>query len=401
MAIQGLRTSTNFEANQRPKNWRETILVLEPNGKAPFTALMSQAKDSSTDDPEFSWFEKIMPTQRLALSASLGTSETTITVVSGANQLKRNHILRVEKTGEIMFVTGDPSSDLAIQVTRGFAATTPAAVTIASDNPYVHVIGTAHEEGSNAPTGINYDPTKRYNYTQIFRNTLEMTRTASKTRLRTGDAVKEAKREAMQLHSVELEKAFIFGSRLETTYQGKPLRMTGGVISYIDSGNVVDNTDGTVNITEIEGWLERMFRYGSSEKMAFVGNLALLAVNQAIRKSTTFQIASGIKEYGMNVSRLTCPFGELVLKTHPLFNQLNSSTSPAYNAPDSWMLVLDFDNIRYRYLTGDDMRYESDLQEKGLDGMKSGFITEAGLEVNHPLSHFLIKGLKSGVADGS
>ena len=63
------------------------------------------------------------------------------------------------------------------------------------------------------PTGVNYDPTKKYNYTQIFRNTLEMTRTASKTRLRTGDQVKEAKRECLELHSIEMEKGFIWGAK--------------------------------------------------------------------------------------------------------------------------------------------------------------------------------------------
>jgi hypothetical protein len=398
MAIQGLRTSGNFESNQRPKNWREAILLLFPNGKAPLTALMSQSKDKSTDDPEFSWFEKIMPTQRMALAADITSSATSITVTSGASQLRRNHILRGEKADELFFVTQDPLNDTLIQVQRAFAGSTAAAVTIASDNPNVHVVGTAMEEGSLAPTGVNYDPVKKRNYTQIFRNTLEMTRTASKTRLRTGDAVKEAKREALMLHSVELEKAFIFGQASESTYQGKPIRTTGGLVSFIDPANIVNNTDGTVNITEMEGWLERIFRYGSSEKVALCGNLAVLGIQQAIRKSTTFNIQSGVKEYGMNVSRLISPFGELVMKTHPLFNQLNSASG--YNAADSWMLVVDFDQVQYRYLTGDDMRYEKDLQENGLDGEKSGYITEGGLEVNNPLTHFLIKGIKSGNADG-
>jgi Family of unknown function (DUF5309) len=399
MPIQGLRTTGNFESNQRPKNWREAILLLMPNGKAPLTALMSQAKSKTTDDPEFSWFEKVMPSQRMTLSADITSSATTILVTSGASQLRRNHVIRVEKADELMFVTQDPLNDTTIQVQRAFAGSTAAAVTVATDNPNIHVVGTAMEEGSLAPTGVNYDPTKRRNYTQIFRNTLEMTRTASKTRLRTGDAVKEAKREALQLHSMELEKAFIFGQASEGTYQGKPMRTTGGVISFIDPNNIVNNTDGVINISELEGWLERMFRYGSTEKIALCGNLAVLGVQQAIRKSTTFNIQTGIKEYGMNVSRLICPFGELVMKTHPLFNQLNSATG--YNAADSWMLTLDMDQITYRNLSGDDMRYEKDLQENGLDGEKSGYLTEAGLEVAQPMTHFLIKGIKSGNTDGS
>lgn len=53
MAINGLRTTANFVTDQRPKNWRETILLLYPNGKAPLTALTSLMKSEKTDDPEF------------------------------------------------------------------------------------------------------------------------------------------------------------------------------------------------------------------------------------------------------------------------------------------------------------------------------------------------------------
>lgn len=397
MAIQGLRHSGNFSADERPKSWRETILRLYPNGMAPLTGLTSAMKSSSVDDPEFNWFEKSLPTQRVEFSANLDTSQTAVGVVSGASALKAGHVLRVEATGELFRVTTDPTSDTSMTVTRAFTGAVAAtAVDIATAIKYAHVIGSAYEESSLAPTGINYDPTKRYNYLQIFRDTLEMSRTASKTRLRTGDQVKEAKRECLELHSIGMEKAFFWGQRMETTLGGKPLRTTGGVISFIDSGNVVDNTDGTFTMTELEGWMKRIFDYGSSEKMAFCGNQALLAINQCIRKNSTFDISSGIKEYGMTVSRLVCPFGELVLKTHPLFNQLSQS---GYNTADSSLVVLDMKEIMYRHLAGDDTRYEKDLQENGLDGMKAGYLSECGLEVHHPQSHFYIKGLRSGIAD--
>jgi hypothetical protein len=395
MAIQGLRHTSNFEGNQRPQNWREAILLLNPNGMAPLTGLTSAMKSRSTNDPQFNWFEKVLPTQRFTLSANLAASGD-LAVSSGALGLKAGHILRIEATGEIVRVSSDPVLDTAIPVVRGFSGSTAATVTIASENPAAHVIGTAHEEGSAAPTGINYDPTRRYNYTQIFRNTLEMTRTASRTRLRTGDAVKEAKRECLELHSIELEKAFFWGKAHETTLGGKPIRTTGGVISFIDSNNVVNNTDGSFTMTELEGWLKRIFDYGSTEKVAFAGNTAVLAINQCIRKNSSYNIQSGVKEYGMAVTRLICPFGELVIKTHPLFNQISSTS---YNAADSSMTVLDMANVMYVNLDGADTKYQKDLAENGLDGEKSGYLTECGIEVHHPLSHFQINGMRSGLLD--
>lgn len=401
MALQGLRNSGNFATDQRPKNYRETILLLKPNGTAPLTGLTSMMKSASTDDPEFSWFEKQTPTQRMQMPGNLDISQTTITVSADATQLKAGHVIRVEHSGELLLVTADPTTDLSFVCTRAFAGSTAATVTIASENPFIHVVGSAYEEGSEAPSGINYDPTKVRNYTQIFRNTLEMTRTGSKTRLRTGDQVKEAKRECLELHAIEMEKAFIFGRASEGVRNGKPVRTTGGVLSFIAGANQVNNTDGTISLLDLEGWLERMFRKGSSEKLAFVGNTAMLAVQQAIRRNSSYNIQNGLKEYGMNVSRLVTPFGELMLKTHPLFNQLTTTAGASWNGVDTWMVALDMDNIRYRYITGDDTRYEKDLAATGLDGMKSGYLSECGLEVNHGESHFWIRGLKSGVVDGT
>lgn len=395
MAIQGLRHSGNFVADARPKNWREGILRLYPNGMAPLTGLTSAMKERSVDDPEYNWWEKALQTQRMTLSANLGATGDLI-VTSGARTLKAGHVLRIEHSGEIVRVVSDPTLDTTIPVVRGFAGSTAATVTIASENPNIHVMGTAYEEGSAAPTGINFDPVKKYNYTQIFRDTLEMTRTASKTRLRTGDEVKEAKRECLEYHSIQMEKAFFWGRRSEGVLNGKPIRTTGGVISFIDSANVVNNTSGSFDMNTLEPWLKRIFDFGSSEKVAFLGNTALLAINQCIRKNTSFQIMSGIKEFGMNVSRLICPFGELVLKTHPLFNQI---TSTAYNAADSSMTVLDMANVQYVYLKDSDTKYQQDLQDNGLDGMKSGYLTECGIEVHHPLTHFQINGMRTGIAD--
>ena len=98
----------------------------------------------------------------------------------------------------------------------------------------------------------------------------------------------------------------------------------------------------------------------------------------------------------MTVTRLVCPFGELMLKTHPLFNQI---TDPVFNTADTSMTVLDMKNVRYVSLEGSDTKYQQDLAENGLDGLKSGYLTECGLEVNHPLSHFQINGLRTGIID--
>ena len=414
MAIQGLRTTANFVADQRPKNWREGMLLLYPNGKLPLTGLTSLMKKRSTDDPEFNWWEKPMQTRRLQLvssSTALTTSNTSVSLeaTQTGTQLKEGDILLVEQSGEQLRIASDPTSDTSIIVTRGWAGTTPTAVntTTSGVNPNMVVIGSVYEEGSLPPSGVNFDPTKKYNYTQIFRNTLEITRTASKTRLRTGDAVKEAKRECLEIHGVDMERAFFLGGRSETTINGKPARSTGGLKYLLDNynsgSNVKDaNVDYSTGLTMagLEEYMFNIFKFGSSEKVAFLGNRALLTINQCVRKNAHFNIQSGIKEYGMDVTRVFCPFCTLVLKTHPLFNQITGGTNTtAYYGMESWMFVMDMDNIKYVYLDGSDTNYQPVLQANGLDGMQSGYLTECGLEISLPQTHYLIKNLVLAKAD--
>ncbi|KKL19948.1 hypothetical protein LCGC14_2460340 [marine sediment metagenome] len=167
----------------------------------------------------------------------------------------------------------------------------PTTTGLASCNTII-IIGNINAEGAAMPDSIAYDPNRLYNYTQIFRTPLEITRTARKTKLRTGDAYKEAKREALQLHSIEMEKAFLWGIRTENTGDNsKPERTTWGLIDFIRTANTSGLTEGVTSdfTTEAdfndtawidggEEWLdiqlEQIFRYGSDERMAFVEHLA-------------------------------------------------------------------------------------------------------------------------------
>lgn len=400
MAISGLRHTENFAADERPLNWREGILRLYPNGTAPLTALTALMKSKSTDDAEFNWWEKELYNPRLVLSGAIDGSVTTIPVVANARQTKTGSLLYVEGTGEIMRVASTPTIDTSLTVVRGVAGTSAAAVAAPGNavNSNLMMMASAYEENSNAPSGVSLDPTKVFNFTQIFRDTLEMSRTAQKTRLRTGDQVKEAKRECLEIHSTGMERAFFFGSKQETTLNGKPLRYTGGVLSFIAAANKPAPLAAPCDMMTLEAHLEAMFRFGSSEKIAFGGNRAMLVIQQIIRKNSSFQIMSGIKEYGMNVSRLVTPFGELVIKTHPLFNQLTSGVSPAtWVGMDANLVVLDQKEIVYRYV--DDTKYEPKLQTNDLDGMQSGYLSECGLEVHFPKAHYYLRGLTAAAVD--
>lgn len=407
MAIQGLRDTADYTADQRPKNWREGILLHMPNGNAPLYALTSRMKKKPTDDPEFSWFTKEFQQRRLALTAAINATPGALTITvggGGASALKKDNILLVEESGELLRVTADPTTDTSVVTLRGIAGTTETAVdpAVAGTNPHVLVIGSAHEEGSLPPTSISHNPVKFYNYTQIFRDTLALTRTAKKTRLRTGDQVKESKRECLEQHSVDIERALWFGKPSEDLTGAEPRRTTGGVLHWIGTAGpdyTHDYTGSTTSFADLEADMERIFRYGSSEKMAFCGNMFALVLQRIVRKNSVWQFMGSEKEFGMNVMRLVTPFGSIVFKTHPLFTLLTGGSvgGTPYYGMTSAAVVLDMADLVYRPL--DDTKYEADIQQNGLDGMQSGFLTEMGLELHHPTNHFVWLGLNTAAAD--
>lgn len=426
MAIQGLRDTTNFVTNERPENWRQGIMLLYPNSaraaKAPLTALTSLMKEKSTDDPTFHWWEKELNDRRLEIdndvaltAAAAGTIETiTLRANSDAITFVKNDLLLVEQTSEILRVYSDPTSNTAITVVRGAAGSTPAALDAdgANINPNILCIGSAFEESSLPPTGVSYDPTEFFNYTQIFRKTFEISRTAASTRLRTVDAVTEAKRECLEYISIDMERAFLLGRRFQGVLNGRPWRTTAGVINQIDANNIfafgdeVGGTAGEVTMAQLEEQMFQLFKFGSYEKMALAGNRALLAIQQVVRKNTTsnWNASEPVKEFGMEVVKLTTPFGVLTMKGHPLMTQTAGGTNDEgagtrYFAMDSWMLTLDMDDIEYRYLEDGDLDYESDLQANGLDGMQSGYIGECGIMLAHGKNHALWTQMHTGVID--
>ena len=49
----GMRGTGDWtDSDMRPKNWRQGILYLYPNGDAPLTAILAMANEQKVDDPQ-------------------------------------------------------------------------------------------------------------------------------------------------------------------------------------------------------------------------------------------------------------------------------------------------------------------------------------------------------------
>lgn len=425
-AFLGMRGNGDWITDQRPKHWREMILYLYPNGSAPLTALLSKFKSERVTDPEFNWWTKNLAAQGGTVTnvytdailaspysfSSASAAGTVFYVKAAEAVIKEMRVGHQVLLRDADWVDVDTNAEVTARVLKGASSYVAVALmeeeNTASSNAYnlstvdtILIIGNVNAEGATIPDAISYDPVKYYNYTQIFRTPLEITRTARLTRLRTGDSYKEMKREALELHSIEMEKSFFSSVRRETTgSNGKPKRSGHGIVPFVKdnaSGNAVNynkNSDysGASWLAQGETWfdtsLELLFRYGSQEKIGYCGSGAMLGINRLAKSGGQVQLKSVSTSYGLKVVEWLTPFGTLYLKTHPLF------TYEATNR--NRIVVVDPSNMQFNYIS--DTHFKKDDSEKkagqiGFDGTKEEFLTEGHLELHHPLSFGILDGV--------
>lgn len=384
MGFAGLRGTDDWGADERPKNFREMILWLNPNGMAPLTALMARMRKETTDDPEFAWWEEqlnlIRVQETTGLSSAVGSTAVTASG-GGLLDLVAGDLLLVEKTeiatydNEILEVSG-VTSDTAIVVKRGAAGSAVDGIPVSA---FLTKIGNSYEEGSNSPDISQRNPTKHINYTQIFKTAVGLTRTAKGTRARTGDAWTNDKKRKMFDHSSAMELAWMFGQANEDVSGDKPKRTAGGLREFITTNVKIYTTSPTED--DFLDTLHVVFDYESGgagdERLVFCGNGFLNELNKLARNSSSTRINfdGHLKTYGMNLQRWITPQGTFGLKTHPL---MNTHARFKYSA-----FVIDPTSLIYRPFNGADTKFQDNIQANDADTRKGQWLTEASIEIEH------------------
>ena len=460
MPILGLMSTeaTGVDA-VRFKNVRRRVFYHYPNGNAPLMGLLSLLKEEETDDPEFSWWEKRLSQQRTttAIANAAGpwtTNPTTevenaaetdqaaqtwtvgalraVTVTVGTvTALRLGHVVRIKN---VVMASG-PTQDLFGIVTlididgaetkinlRSLTSTGGINVNQATTNNglEVLVVGSAFSQGALALATGNLSPynlpVELGNYVQIFRTPFDITNTALKTSVKFDETglYKDQAKEASISHMIEMEKAFLFGTKAKlnaTILAGSApiapgnatdtLRTTtGGILHFLarweagdygtvtaaadtdDDKRIIANSTGFITDKLYDGFLERLFRVTNNtanEKLVLCGSGFLSVINQMYKGKACLTADLPLTDtYGMNVVKHVTPFGTIYYKTHPLFSQNALLRSNA--------LFLDVHNLHYRYIAGRDTELLKNRQNNGDDFRRDEWLTECGLELQYPES---------------
>lgn len=438
----GMRGTADWATDERPKSWRAGILRYLPVGRMPITAITNLMSSKKVNDPEFNWWVEDFPTRSITLTADTSVHDTAALNNAYASGGTVGTVLYV-KTGtadnlsyfrvgqSVMFahstigamrcrgrvtarVENGTSSYIAVTLleadTNGedydVAPGDNGTDAYISDCDRLMVIGNMNPEGGESPDGHVFNPAKRYNYTQIFRTTYELTRTAKATTLRTEDSMAKDRKAALLRHSLDMEEAFLYGVPYEGVgTNGKKERMTGGIEYAIRTWAPTDNVSDYVNDVDypqgdwldpltdayngaewLNDKLQAIFQYGTSDtRLAICGAAALRALETLALRHSTFNIDSGTKEFGIDLRTWQTSFGTIKLMTHPLM-----STSVVYSRS---AFILEPSEMDYRFIT--DTKNDKDTQDAGIDGTREEFLTECGLEFGVLKGWGLLQGLGS------
>ena len=420
MAFLGMRGSGDWSAEERPTNYRQGLLYLYPNGMMPLTGMLSKMAEEKVDDPQYTWWTKALAKQRGDLTGVFTNASLTTPYVSGgtpattlfvrlseaqASEFKVTHQVLLRKSDNLDLDTNAKVTAVVINGASSYLACkllevddNGGAVKLASANA-VLAIGNINSEGGPMPDAVAYDPQKFSNYIQTLRTSLSITRIARRTRLRTEDAYKEAKRESLELHGIEMEKMFFWGIPTENVgANGKLERTSGGLFYFIRSfapENVFNYaTDpafaGRTWLSGGEEWLdaslEKVSRFGNADKMAFSGSGAVLGINRLAKSSGQVFLKSMDTSYGLKVTEWVTPMLTINMRTHPLFSYEPTTRNT--------MVIVEPKELRYRFI--DDTNFVEDDGKHGasrLDGTNEEWMTDCGLELHFPLKFAILSGI--------
>jgi hypothetical protein len=423
-------------------NFSDRVAELAPE-ESPFFVYLSKVAKVPTDDPQFRFLEdrtKISMTDRSFLlsgshSIPVSGSSLTYTVDTSAGAsvdwLLKGMVFAVgytENNSPETIIVRVETSPVDNGSTSSFTGKTISAVDGAetgADNTKCQVIGTSFAEGSGAPDVFSEELETDSGLTQIFKTACEMSNTARATRYRGyADEFQRIWNNKLREHKVDIERAMLFGQ--QATVGG--IQYTEGICGHvIKNGTAVVNdaaltyssgapyfrssTANELTYDRILSDFEVVYdpaRGGTDSKLALASMPMLTFFNKLGKDSflhgsmsyntqdqppATTGVSSSALRYNMEEKKGS--YGHRILSVETIHGTMNLVKEPLFRGFSSgFLMMVDLDHVAYRPLVGNgvnrDTQIMTNVQSADEDLRKDMIMTEAGLEVSIPETHYLL-----------
>jgi len=370
-------TSFNIDTDRRDLNVADEILELEPS-ETPFLVIGQRASTGTAKSLEETWFDDELAPWWTEAADSYTNEETEIEL-KDASICKPKDLLKNAATGEVLFVESITGDTVTVKREYGDEDTsggTSIQDITADDN--IFRMGNAMEEDSTAPESRATQPTKYYNYVQVFRTTFEggIEELNEPKETNEDERTRKRRRKAVE-HRLDLERALIHGERNEHISDKR--RLVGGLFQFLD--DQYEDIGGELTEEKFEEALEEAFRYGTKEKILITSPRVGSEINLFARDR--IKTRSGEDFYGLKIGEYISFHGTLYITTSHMFEKDYRNKA----------VILDMRNIDILPYAGYSTTLRTNLQTNDRLGWLDEYLTMLSLRVRLEKTHKVLEGI--------
>lgn len=393
MAYTGIGTGThtgdsNLAANAKP-SIEQAIAMLRPYQ----TPVLQWTHFSNRPMVEVrnkygkhSWFENEFYPHIVNVSSSItGGSTLTITSsnVDNPTYLQLDDTVLIEATNEwgyVSSITAGSGSDRTITPFSGSFTAVPSGI--------IKIIGNVRIEVNTTPTYKYTQEVEKYNYNQIFTESVDMSgRDMSGDAWTDMDTINERLELQIEQLKLKIERAFLHNLASFRIGSGSTVRSgTQGLLGRITT-NVTSYTGGLTE-EDLDNHFKTVFAKGSNVKYHYCGSDQLADINKIVKAKQMIWEAVPTK-YGVKVFSYMTPFGDVKLVWNPI---LDGTVYAKYG------ITIDESKVKGMYQAAEKggqarkFRIERDVQTPGNDQKTHKILADVGIMVQNEETCGVLKG---------
>jgi Family of unknown function (DUF5309) len=398
MSVKGMFASDMSVPGDRKTNMsglNGALVQINAVNMAPLLTMVGAQTTRGYRSTSVEWTEKQHLTGLGFIIGNHGAPTGCVLQVADSSWITEHMIFLVPSTGEYLFVTG--VSGNTINVKRGYGNNHKAPI-IPTNTSHVMIqrIGTAFHEGSMRPAAVaNLPGIPRANFTQIFRNTWAITRTARMVEYNLGDLKTRLKRDALMMHVQDIERSFLLGIKSNGVMNNQPHRSFDGILRQIQT-NIAAPADGILTKAMMDTFLEVIFSHNiegtANERIAFCGRHAITLINRLVEMNTQYILTEQTKKYGQDIATWVTPHGSITLMPHEMLTNM-----PGHHSD---IILLHPRSVHAYYMyEGDDTCDAGDCGAGGIDADVGGLISELTIALKGELTAGIMTGICDVAAD--